>query len=286
MYKKIINPETGRAVNVNGRIGKSVLRKYVSNNIRGGGFFDNLVGNLTGSSDEPDYNSILMKIKEAMTIAQTKEREWSSLNIDESTKMNELDLLRENMKKLVDYDRKVREHPNKVQNEEQKKNQSSMELESCNQKLEQTKQRCESLEKTKIDTDTKYDVWLNNSSAKLGDTIPQVDDIIENIMDVDERLTNESKKKTELESKSSDMSRDNMNRGDLGGMMTNESMYNNNIGYGSTAYDNTAYGNNYNVYGNQAYGNQVYGSNYNAYGGSKKNNKKTKKSNKKNSKRK
>ena len=30
MYKKIINPETGRAVNVNGRIGKSVLRKYVS----------------------------------------------------------------------------------------------------------------------------------------------------------------------------------------------------------------------------------------------------------------
>ena len=88
MYKKIINPETGRAVNVNGRIGKSVLRKYVSNNIRGGGFFDNLVGNLTGSSGEPDYNGILMKIREAMTIAQNKEREWSSLNIDESTKMN------------------------------------------------------------------------------------------------------------------------------------------------------------------------------------------------------
>ena len=197
MYKKIINPETGRAVNVNGRIGKSVLRKYVSNNIRGGGFFDNLVGNLTGNSNEPDYNAILMKIREAMTIAQTKEREWSSLNIDESTKMNELDLLRKDMKKLVDYDRKVREHPNKVQNEEQKKNQSSMELESCNQKLEQTKQRCESLEKTKIDTDTKYDVWLNNSSAKLGNTIPEVDDIIGNIMDVDMRLTNESKKKTE-----------------------------------------------------------------------------------------
>lgn len=285
MYKKIINPETGRAVNVNGRIGRSVLRKYISNNIRGGGFFDNLVGNLTISSNEPDYNAILMKIREAMTIAQTKEREWSSLNIDESTKMNQLDLLRKDMKKLVDYDRKVREHPNKVQNEEQKKNQSSMELESCNQKLEQTKQRCESLEKTKIDTDTKYDVWLNNSSAKLADTIPEVDDIIENMMDVDMRLTNESKKKTELESKSSDMSGDNMsrnnlNRGDLSGMMTNESMYNN-IGYGSTAYDNAAYGNNYN-----AYGNQVYGSNYNAYGGSKKINKKTKKSNKKNNKRK
>ena len=48
-------------------------------------------------------------------------------------------------------------------------------------------------------------------------------------------------------------------------MMTNESMYNNNIGYGGTIYDNAAYGNNYN-----AYGNQVYGSNYNAYGGVKK----------------
>ena len=198
-----------------------------------------------------------------------------SLNIDESTKMNELDLLRKDMKKLVDYDRKVREHPNKVQNEEQKKNQSSMELESCNQKLEQTKQRCESLEKTKIDTDTKYDVWLNNSSSKLGNTIPEVDDIIENIMDVDTRLTNESKKKTELESKSSDMSRNNMNRGEMGGMMSSPE-----------------YRQPYNQSFNQSYGDS-YQQGYldtDMYGGSKKNNKKTKKStkkkNKKNNKRK
>jgi len=30
MYSKIINPETGRAVNVNGRIGRQVLKKYIN----------------------------------------------------------------------------------------------------------------------------------------------------------------------------------------------------------------------------------------------------------------
>ena len=230
---------------------------------------DNLVGNLTGSSGEPDYNGILMKIREAMTIAQNKEREWSSLNIDESTKMNELDLLRKEMKKLVDYDRKVREHPNKVQNEEQKRNQSSMELESCNQKLEQTKIRCESLEKTKIDTDTEYDEWLSKSSVKLGDTIPEVDKIINKIIDVDLRLRDENEDKTKSESKSSDMNRDNMNRGEMGGMMSSP-----------------GYRQQYNQSFNQSYGDS-YQQGYpdtDMYGGSKKNNKKTKKTTKKNSK--
>ena len=40
MYKKIINPETGRSVNINGRTGLNVLKTYIkqynSNYQRGG----------------------------------------------------------------------------------------------------------------------------------------------------------------------------------------------------------------------------------------------------------
>ena len=39
MYSKIVNPITGRAVNVNGRIGKKILKQYV--NQLGGGKHEN-----------------------------------------------------------------------------------------------------------------------------------------------------------------------------------------------------------------------------------------------------
>ena len=35
MYKKIINPETGRKVSINGKLGKTILRHYI-NVLQGG----------------------------------------------------------------------------------------------------------------------------------------------------------------------------------------------------------------------------------------------------------
>ena len=294
MYKKIINPETGRAVNVNGRIGKSVLRKYISNNnLRGGaaGFFNFF--SPTPSNPMDEVNNIMTRINEAMQLVQAKQGEWQSLNIIESTKARELELLQKDMMKLQKYAQKIQERPQQIQQREQRKEQSKSELDTCNKQLLENELRCKSLEKTKLDTDAEYENWIQSSSVKVAETLPQIDDIVDRITATNERLNEESEKRREIGGNTM------RNRDDMSGMMTNESMYNSNIGYGSTAYDNTAYGNQAygnqaygnqaygnQAYGNQAYDNQVYGSNYNAYGGSKKNNKNTKKSTKKKNKRK
>ena len=93
--------------------------------------------------------------------------------------------------------------------------------------------------------------------------MPQVNDIIDRITATDVRLKEESEKTIDLKgvSNTSNMGR----QGDMSGIMTNESMYNQ--GYGSQGY------------GSQEYGNQGYYEEERMYGGGavRKNNKKTKK---------
>lgn len=270
MYKKIINPETGRAVNVNGRVGKNVLRKYISNNnLKGGaaGFFNFF--SPTPSDPMDEVNNIMTRINEAMQLVQAKQGEWQSLNIIESTKAREIELLQKDMMKLQKYAQKIQERPQQIQQREQQKEQSKLELDTCNKQLLENELRCKSLEKTKLDTDTEYENWIQSSSVKVAETLPQIDDIVDRITATNERLNEESEKRREIGGNTMG------NRDDMSAMMTNESMYNSNIGYGNTAYGNTAYGNTAygnNVYGNTAYGNTAY--DYNAYGGSKKNAKK------------
>jgi len=259
MYNKIINPETGRAVNVNGRIGKNVLRKYISNNnINGGGFFDFLTGASSNPMDE--VNNIMSRINEAMQLAQAKKGEWASLNIIPSTKARETELLQKDIMKLQKYAQKISQRPQEIQIREQQKNQSTSELDTCNKQLLENELRCKSLEKTKLDTDTEYQNWLQSSSVKVAETLPQVNDIIDRITATDVRLKEESEKAIDLKgvSNTSNMGR----QEDMSGIMTNESMHNLR-------------------YGNRGYGNQDMRMDWrddDQYGGAvRKNNKKTKK---------
>ena len=233
MYNKIINPETGRAVNVNGRIGKNVLRKYISNNnINGGGFFDFLTGASSNPMDE--VNNIMSRINEAMQLAQAKKGEWASLNIIPSTKARETELLQKDIMKLQKYAQKISQRPQEIQIREQQKNQSTSELDTCNKQLLENELRCKSLEKTKLDTDTEYQNWLQSSSVKVAETLPQVNDIIDRITATDVRLKEESEKAIDLKgvSNTSNMGR----QEDMSGIMTNESMHN--LRYGNRGYGN------------------------------------------------
>ena len=172
MYKKIINPETGRAVNVNGRIGKNVLRKYISNNnLSGGagGFFDFFSSTPSNPMDE--VNNIMTRITEAMQLVQAKQGEWRSLNIDQSTRESELDLLQKDLMKLQKYAQKIKDRPEELRIREQQKEQSRTELDACNKQLLESELRCKSLEKTKLDTDTEYENWFQASSAKVSRNI-------------------------------------------------------------------------------------------------------------------
>lgn len=223
MYKKIINPETGRAVNVKGRVGKNVLRKYISNNnINGGGIFDFFSAAPSNPMDEA--TNIMSRINEAMQLVQAKQREWESLNIIESTKARETELLRKDMVKLQKYAGKISQRPQEIQMREQQKKQSTSELDTCNKELLKNELRCKSLEQTKLDTDAEYQNWIQSSSVKVAETLPQVNDIIDRITTTDVRLKEESEQAIDLKgvSNASNMGR----QEDMSGMMTRESMFN------------------------------------------------------------
>ena len=42
MYKKIINPVSGRLINVKGSVGRKVLKNYMYQSQSGGGWFDDI----------------------------------------------------------------------------------------------------------------------------------------------------------------------------------------------------------------------------------------------------
>ena len=80
MYSKIINPETGRMVNVDGRLGKEILKNYL-NVLHGGAssksstLFPSVVTNLkttsTGSESESDSSSITFRNRDEVDILFT-----------------------------------------------------------------------------------------------------------------------------------------------------------------------------------------------------------------------
>tara|TARA_E500000178_G_scaffold312781_1_gene329742 strand:+ start:1051 stop:1905 length:855 start_codon:yes stop_codon:yes gene_type:complete len=270
MYKKIINPETGRAVNVNGRIGKSVLRRYISNNnLNGGGIFDFITG--TPSSDNPmeEINFMQGKISEALQLAEAKQNEWNSLNLVQTTKESEIRLLRESIAELVKKQNRLAEHTPKLENKKLEKNQIDSEVENCKQQLAQNEERCKSLESTKQDSDSKFEKWLDETSSKISQITPQVQAIIDQINETDERLKQESQQNIELSSLQTNQGMTNVDQ-------FRQNYVSDDTRYGNTGYGSIGYGSPYNQYDNQ-YGNQYsnpYGS---QYGGTKKNTKKGKK---------
>jgi len=58
MYSKIINPKTGRAVNVNGRIGKQILKNYIDVMNGGEGKFWKILDLNTNASQEIGINRL------------------------------------------------------------------------------------------------------------------------------------------------------------------------------------------------------------------------------------
>jgi len=86
MYSKIINPETGRSVLINGQLGKNILRKYLKA-LEGGSTPRSASGDTTPTSDGivdkiiADYTR---KINEAITDANLN---FKNLVIDESGRM-------------------------------------------------------------------------------------------------------------------------------------------------------------------------------------------------------
>ena len=88
LYHKIVNPETGRSVNINSKLGKRIIKKYINNQSGGG-----------GNNSVKDYKK---KIKYHETrinqIADGVNKEHENIHKDHVQKIEKLEMEHDNHK--------------------------------------------------------------------------------------------------------------------------------------------------------------------------------------------
>ena len=147
MYKKIINPVSGRLVNVKGSVGRKVLKNYMYQSQSGGGWFDD-INPFGGDTEEVKevkrVESNQNKLADAITTLEKRLNEWrqmdiqrDALNIEETVVNRQLERLRSMTNKLSNRTDELQARANELDQAEEKSNICSRELEELKKANEQ-----------------------------------------------------------------------------------------------------------------------------------------------------
>ena len=77
MYSKIVNPKTGRKVNVNGRLGKSIIKNYIVF-LNGGGLGEKTKEAVRRSDNKRQYERQMVRLNKIRHMTTSEPREPTS----------------------------------------------------------------------------------------------------------------------------------------------------------------------------------------------------------------